>query len=76
MREICMLRARRRGLETESRATLNGHEGGDPGYGLGKDLMGHRASPRPYRDKVVVDLAEARKKAREARLAANRSKSC
>jgi putative transposase len=27
-------------------------------------------------DKVVADLAEARKKAREARLAANRSRSC
>ena len=32
MREICMLRARWRGLETEPRTSLHGHEGGNPGY--------------------------------------------
>jgi hypothetical protein len=35
VREIRMLRAMRRGLETESRITLIGHEGGNPGYGQG-----------------------------------------
>ena len=35
MREIRMLRARWRGLETEPRTSLNGHEGGNPGYGQG-----------------------------------------
>ena len=47
MREIRMLRARRRGLETESRIILPGHEGGNPGYRQGRSY-GHRASPRPY----------------------------
>ncbi len=32
MREICMLRARWRGLETEPRTSLHGHEGGNPGH--------------------------------------------
>ncbi len=32
MREIRTLRAKRRGLETELRLTLGGHEGGKPGY--------------------------------------------
>ncbi len=36
MREIRTLRARRRGLETELRITLYGHEGGNPGYSQGK----------------------------------------
>ncbi len=36
MREIRTLRAKRRGLETESRTTLGGHKGGNPGYGQGK----------------------------------------
>ena len=35
MREIRMLRSRRRGLETGPRTSLNGHEGGNPGYGQG-----------------------------------------
>ena len=34
--DIRTLRPRRRGLETESRTTLAGHEGGNPGYGQGK----------------------------------------
>jgi hypothetical protein len=36
VREICTLRARRRGLETESRVTLAGHEGANPGYRQGR----------------------------------------
>ena len=49
MREIRMLRSRWRGLETESRLGLHGHERGNPGYRQGHDLTDHRASPRPYR---------------------------
>ncbi len=49
MREIRMLRSRWRGLETESRLGLHGHERGNLGYGQDLSLMGHRASPRPYR---------------------------
>ena len=33
----------------ELRTLLNGHEGGNPGYGQASVLMGHRASSRPYR---------------------------
>ena len=33
MREIRMLRLMWRGLETESRSGLHGHEGGNPGHG-------------------------------------------
>ena len=36
MREIRTLRAKWRGLETESRTTLHGHEGGNPGYRQGE----------------------------------------
>ncbi len=35
MREIRMLRARWRGLETEPRTSLHGHEGGNPGHSQG-----------------------------------------
>ena len=65
MREIRTLRATRRGLETEPRRRLFGHEGGNPGNSQGhsygpprqfstlptaKDTpTGHRASSRPYR---------------------------
>ncbi len=49
VREIRLLRSRWRGLETESRLGLHGHERGDPGYRQGHDLTEHRASPRPYR---------------------------
>ncbi len=48
MQEICMLRSRWRGLKTESRLGLHGHERGNPGYRQGHDLTDHRASPRPY----------------------------
>ena len=43
-----MLRSRWRGLETESRLGLHGHERGNPGHRQGHDLTDHRASPRPY----------------------------
>jgi hypothetical protein len=36
VREIRTLRAKWRGLETESRTTLHGHEEGNPGYRRGK----------------------------------------
>ncbi len=49
MREIRMLRAMWRELETGLRSTLLGHAGGNPGYSQGTDLTGYRASSRPYR---------------------------
>ncbi len=49
MREIRTLRAMWRELETELRTLLNGHEGGNLGYGQASVLTGHRASSRPYR---------------------------
>jgi hypothetical protein len=48
VREIRMLRSMWRGLETESRLGLHGHERGNSGYRQGHDLTDHRASPRPY----------------------------
>ena len=48
MREIRMLRAMWRELETGPRWALLGHEGGNPGYGQGCILTGNRASSRPY----------------------------
>ncbi len=50
MREIRMLRSTWRGLETESRLGLHGHERGNPGYRQDLNLTDHRASPRPYQD--------------------------
>jgi hypothetical protein len=38
VREIRMLRSMWRGLETESRLGLHGHERGNPGYGQDHDL--------------------------------------
>ena len=38
----------RRELETGIRTTLNGHEGGNPGYSQEIDLTVYRASSRPY----------------------------
>jgi len=35
VREICTLRAMWRGLETEPRISLHGHEGGNPGHSQG-----------------------------------------
>ena len=59
--DIRLLRSRWRGLETESRLGLHGHERGNPGYRQGHDLTDHRASPRPYRESVLnleLELAE------------------
>jgi hypothetical protein len=53
VREIRLLRSRWRGLETESRLGLHGHEWENPGYRQGHDLTDHRASPRPYQDEIV-----------------------
>ena len=39
-----MLRLKRRGLETEPRITLHGHEGGNPGYGQGRSYGPPRQS--------------------------------
>ncbi len=52
MREIRLLRSTWRGLETESRLGLHGHEQGNLGYGQDLRLMDHRASPRPYQASV------------------------
>ena len=46
--DIRLLRSTWRGLETESRLGLHGHERGNPGYRQDIDLTDHRASPRPY----------------------------
>ena len=35
-------------MEAEPRTRLNGHEGGNPGYGQAGVLMGHRTNSRPY----------------------------
>ncbi len=48
--DIRMLRSKWRGLETESRLGLHGHERGNPGYRQDHDLTDHRASPRPYQE--------------------------
>ena len=52
MREIRTLRSMRRGLETESRLGLHGHERGNPGYRQDHDLTGYRASSRPYLERA------------------------
>ncbi len=44
MREIRMLRAMWRGLETGLRTTLHGHERGNPGYGQGESYRSPRQS--------------------------------
>jgi hypothetical protein len=56
VREIRMLRSRWRGLETESRLGLYGHERGNPGYRQGHGLTDHRASPRPYQASGVAPV--------------------
>jgi hypothetical protein len=53
VREIRLLRSRWRGLETESRSGLHGHERGNPGHRQDHDLTDYRASPRPYRDALL-----------------------
>ena len=44
MREIRMLRAKWRGLETEPWITLTGHAGGNPGYRQGRSCRPPRQS--------------------------------
>ncbi len=46
--DIRLLRSTWRGLETESRLGLHGHERENPGYRQDHNLTDHRASPRPY----------------------------
>ncbi len=50
--DIRLLRSTWRGLETESRSRLHGHERGNPGYRQGHDLTDHRASSRPYLERA------------------------
>ena len=59
MREIRTLRARWRELETELRTWLNGHEGGNPGYGQADVLTGRRASSRPYQPMSLAQYSES-----------------
>jgi len=42
------------GLETGLRSTVNGHEGGNPGYSQGGNPTGYRASPSP--DNCCLDF--------------------
>jgi hypothetical protein len=53
------VRPRWRGLETELRLGLYGHERGNPGYRQGPNLTDHRASPRPYRGEEKLNNFEA-----------------
>jgi hypothetical protein len=54
VREIRMLRARWRGLETGPRNTLHGHEGGNPGYGQGHSYgLPRQSSTLPRRFEFV-----------------------
>jgi hypothetical protein len=56
VRAIRMLRSTWRGLETESRLGLHGHERGNPGHRQGQNLTDHRASPRPYQPTAEAAL--------------------
>ena len=59
MREIRMLRAMRRELETEPRRLLNGHAGGNPGHSQGGSYGPPRQFPtlptvrREYLDRIL-----------------------
>jgi hypothetical protein len=54
VQEICTLRARWRGLETEPRISLHGHERGNPGHGQGMPYGPPRqSSTLPARDSEV-----------------------
>ena len=56
MREIRMLRAMWRALETESRSFLNGHEGGNAGYSQGTSYgFTRQRSTLPGRNREEVD---------------------
>ena len=60
MREIRMLRAMWRALETGPRQVLNGHEGGNPGYKPRMSLRANRTSARPYQDHVTIWALDSR----------------
>jgi hypothetical protein len=60
VREIRLLRSRWRGLETESRLGLHGHERGNPGHRQDHDLTDYRASPRPYQACTIAVRANSR----------------
>ena len=61
MREIRTLRARWRGLETESRTTLTGHEGGNPGDRQGESYgLPRQSSTLPTRGRWCSAHAGAR----------------
>jgi hypothetical protein len=47
VQEICVLRSRWRGLETESRLGLHGHERGNPGYRQDPALRTTAPAPDP-----------------------------
>ena len=53
--DIRLLRSTWRGLETESRLGLHGHERGNPGYRQDLNLADYRASPRPYQCCVLAN---------------------
>ena len=55
MREIRMLRAMRRELETGLRWLLHGHERGNPAATAKELPTDYRASSRPYRGRNVDD---------------------
>jgi hypothetical protein len=63
VREIRMLRAMRRGLETGLRSLLHGHEGGNPGYSQGAAYGSPRQFPTLPGDgmsaKVLWDVVRA-----------------
>ena len=56
MREIRMLRSMWRGLETESRLDLHGHERGNPGHRQDHDLRTTAPALDPTR-RLVADLS-------------------
>ena len=60
MREIRMLRAMWRGLETEPRTSLHGHEGGNPGHSQGMPYGPPRqSSTLPARSTAVGGCVDA-----------------
>ena len=63
MRQIRMLRAMRRELETGLRRLLHGHAGGNPGHGQGAAYGLPRQFPTLPRASLLLELVE---RAREA----------
>ena len=54
MREIRLLRSRWRGLETESRSGLHGHERGNPGYRQDPTLRTTAPALDPTKDGIAA----------------------